>query len=574
MVDLRTEHPRPDARRAAYFCLNGEWEFAIDNARVGKEKNWQNAPLAGKITVPYCPESVLSGVGNTDYMNAVWYRRSFTLPAEFAGKRIFLRFGAADYKTEVWVNGQSVGTHTGGYTPFSFDITPFLAEGEQTVTVYCEDAVKDGRIPAGKQSERLASFSAFYTRTTGIWQTVWLEATEEGHISAFRLYPDIESPALTALVRTENAIGQTLTLTAFYEGRKVGEASAVVSAEEMPLTLALSEKHLWEVGNGRLYDLTLSLSGGDEIFSYFGLRTVRWTKAGLFINGKAVFGRFVLDQGFYPDGIYTAPSDKRLEQDITDSLLLGFNGARPHQKVFEPRYLYHADRHGYLIFGEYPNWGLDISDYAGLASLLPEWLTEMERDFNHPSLIGWCPLNETWDYAGRKQCDDVLRHLYLVTKAYDATRPCIDTSGFMHVVTDIFDLHDYAQDAEKLKENIRLINERIPGDDFHNGIVARQQYDGKLPLFMSEYGGIGWDAEKDGKGWGYGASVKNEEEFLARYKALTDVFLDSPDFSAFCYTQLYDVEQEKNGLMTYDRRFKFDPAVIRAINTRRAKTEE
>lgn len=574
MVNLRTEHPRPDLRRTAYFCLNGEWEFETDNACTGKEKNRQNTPLSGKILVPYCPESALSGIGNTDFIRAVWYRRHFTLPADFAGKRVFLHFGAADYRTEVWVNGTLAGKHIGGFTPFSFEITHLLTEGEQTVAVYCEDDTRDARIPSGKQSNKLASYGCFYTRTTGIWQPVWLEATEEGYISSFRFYPDIHTPALSALVRTRDAAGQTLTLRAFYEGREVGRAETKVEGEETALTIALSEKHLWEVGNGRLYDLSLSLSGGDEVFSYFGLREVRWIKKGLFINGKAVFGRFVLDQGFYPDGIYTAPSDERLEKDITDSIALGFNGARPHEKVFEPRYLYHADRHGYLVFGEYPNWGLDISNYAGLSSVLPEWLSEMERDFNHPALIGWCPFNETWDYDGHKQCDDVLRHIYLITKAYDTTRPCIDTSGFMHVVTDIFDLHNYAQNARDLDLCIRHINEPVPGNDFHNGIVARQKYDGEQPLFMSEYGGILWDVEKVGEGWGYGVAVKTEEEFLARYKELTDYFLDSPDFSAFCYTQLYDVEQEKNGLMTYDRRFKFDPAVIRAINTRPAKNEE
>lgn len=570
----RSEHPRPDAARENILILNGEWEFEIDNAKVGKEKNFfERTSLEGRILVPFCPESRLSGIGHTDFMQAVWYRRSVTLPKEYDGKRIFLHIGAADYETEVYINGQYAGRHKGGYTPFAVEMTPFLKQGEQVITVYCQDDTRSPLTPTGKQAVLLRSSGCCYTRTTGIWQTVWVEAVEEGYISSFRLYPDIHTPSLTALVRTKDAIGQTLTLTASFEGRVVGQGTVQVASEETPITLALSEKHLWQVGDGQLYDLTLQLSGGDKMESYFGLREVSWKKDGLRINGKRVFGRFVLDQGFYPDGIYTAPTDERLEKDILDSLTLGFNGARPHEKVFEPRYLYYADKHGYLIFGEYPNWGLDVSTYDTMAAVLPEWLEEMERDFNHPALIGWCPYNETWDYDGRHQRDELLSHIYRLTKAIDTTRPCIDTSGNFHVETDIFDIHHYDQQKEGLKVGIEKINEPVSGDgrDF---IKARQHYDGKLPFFVSEYGGILWDMEKQGEAWGYGSAVKTEEEFLTRYKDLTDTLLDAPWVTAFCYTQLYDVEQEKNGLMTYDRRFKFDPAVIHAINSRKAAIEK
>ncbi|MBR7094858.1 MAG: beta-galactosidase, partial [Clostridia bacterium] len=413
MIDLRTEYPRPQAVRADYLCLNGEWEFEIDNALVGVEKKYfERAHLEGKITVPYCPESVLSGVGNTDFMYGVWYRRDLEIPAEYAGRRILLHFGAVDHEAHVYVNGREVGSHMGGYTPFSFDITDALTDGVNSLCVYARDDVRSRNQPAGKQCPRLDSYGCFYTRTTGIWQTVWLEPVSEGYISTFFTDTSISAPSVTLRVRTVNAIGQTLTVSTSYEGKPTGSAEVKVFSPVTTVTVPLSETHLWEIGNGRLYDATLSLSGGDSVAAYFGLREVSWDKKGMYINGKIFFGRYILDQSFFPDGIYTAPSDARLKQDILDSMALGFNGARMHEKVFEPRYLYHADRLGYLVWGEFPNWVLDVTEYTSLDAYIKPWIESMERDYNHPSLIGWCPFNETWDHAGRKQCDAVLAAIY------------------------------------------------------------------------------------------------------------------------------------------------------------------
>jgi beta-galactosidase/beta-glucuronidase len=258
-------------------------------------------------------------------------------------------------------------------------------------------------------------------------------------------------------------------------------------------------------------------------------------------------------------------------------MALGFNGARMHEKVFEPRYLYYADLLGYTVWGEYPNWTLDIHEYASIGDFLPGWIESMERDYNHPALIGWCPFNETWDIGRGRQCDRVLADVYRVTKALDSTRPCIDTSGNFHVVTDIYDVHNYEQDpVEFAKPYARTAEGILEEPNFeHTDIYRnRQHYDGKLPIFVSEYGGIKWDVEADNAAWGYGASVESEKEFIDRYKGLTDVLLDNAEMIGFCYTQLYDVEQERNGLLTYDRRFKFDPKIFYDINTRKAKIEE
>ena len=581
MVDLRKEYPRPQFVREDWLCLNGEWDFEIDNAENGESlKFFERSALDGKITVPYCPESRLSGIGHTDFMNCVWYRKDIEIPAEWAGKRIILHFGAVDYKAKVYVNGKYVGSHRGGYTNFSFDITDKLNESGNYITLCAIDHLREHKQPSGKQSFLFHSHGCYYTRTTGIWQTVWMEAVDAKHIKSIKVYPDITAPAAQIRIAApEQALGCTVKAVATYKGTVVGSAETVINSRESGLQINLSEKHLWEVGKPELYDLTLTMTDAegnvtDTVTSYFGLREVGLTKKGMTINGKYVFGRWVLDQGFYPDGIYTAPSDEALKNDIIYSMQLGFNGARLHEKVFEPRFLYWADQLGYLVWGEQANWGLDITELSSIENFLPEWMEAMERDFNHPALIGWCPFNETWDSNGRKQNDMVLKLVYNVTKATDPTRPVIDTSGNYHVATDIFDVHDYEQDPEKFAACYDKVSEGIVNDQINRKTPNRQKYDTALPLFMSEYGGIKWDVAQAGSGWGYGKSVVTEEEFIERYRGLTDALLDNEYMMGFCYTQLYDVEQEVNGLMTYERKFKFDPKIFYEINTRKAAIED
>lgn len=574
----RPEYPRPDFVRPEWINLNGQWQFEIDHGKSGKERGYHDKghDLSETITVPFCPESKLSGVEYTDFMAAVWYKREFTLPENWTNGRTLLHFGAVDYMAEVWVNGVSVGTHCGGYTPFSFDITSNLLPGGNVISVYAEDDVRSGRQPRGKQSEMFHSHGCDYTRTTGIWQTVWLEQVPDAYLSDMKVVSDPDNACVHLEVKVHgNVSGDTLTVSALYDGRSVGETRVLVSGHSVKLTLPLSEVHLWEVGNARLYDLKLSLHTqgreSDMVDSYFGLRTVLLDGMKFLINGKSVFQRLVLDQGFYPEGIYTAPSDEDLRKDIEISMGLGFNGARLHEKIFEPRFLYWADQLGYLVWGEHANWGLNITQAESLAQFLPEWLEGMQRDYNHPALIGWCPFNETWDRDGTKQNNDVLRIVYEVTKRMDPTRPVIDTSGNFHVVTDIFDLHDYDQNPQTFRERYEPMKD---GGEVFNTFPDRQTYEGQ-PYFISEYGGIWWNPQqKDEKSWGYGDRPATEEAFIERYEGLTQVLLDHPMMFGFCYTQLYDVEQEVNGLYTYDRQPKFDPEVIRRINSRKAAIEE
>ncbi len=566
----RPEYPRPDLVRKAWINLNGEWEYATDRACSGRARKLYEADsLPERITVPFCRESRLSGIGDRDFCECVWYRRRVVLPEAYLAedRRVILHIGACDYRTEVWVNGRSVGHHVGGYISFSFDITDYVdrESGEAVITVCAEDDIRSGRQASGKQSQRYESYGCSYTRTTGIWQTVWLESTPASYIRSLRLIPNIEDSRLTAEVYAASAEGMTVSAYASYEGKCVGRARATVSGGVAVIDLKLSALQLWEIGNGRLYDLSLKL-GDDSVRSYFGMRSVSVENGFLKLNGKRIFQRLVLDQGFNPDGIITAPSDGELLADIERSMACGFNGARLHQKIFEPRFLYHADRLGYIVWGEHGNWGLDISRDAAYDGFIPEWIETLRRDFNHPSIIGWCPLNETQP----NQNPEFVRTLAALTRAIDPTRAYIDASGWKHVegVTDIVDWHDYDQDPE----SFRLRYERVA--DGSEPIFNKNRISYPIfPTFISEYGGIRWSPD-DSYGWGYGNAPKSEEEFIERFRGLTDALLDNPAICGLCYTQLTDVEQEVNGLYTYDRRPKFDTSLLRSIMSRRAKSEE
>ena len=565
----RPEHPNPQFQRREWLNLNGKWSFEIDKSKSGMEKKYYEpqTKLDSTINVPFCPESVLSGVEYKDFMDAVWYSREFTVPEKFADLRTILHFGAVDYLATVFVNGKKVGTHKGGYISFEFDITDYLKDGTNVLTVYAEDDTRNPLQPRGKQSERYYSHDCDYTRTTGIWQTVWLEFVPESRIKGIKVFPNVENCSVD--IQAEVIGAGKFEVLALYQERIMGATSVETEGGYITAHLDLKEAYLWEVGEGRLYDLELRFNE-DKVDSYFGLRDVKLDGQKFLINGKSVFQRLVLDQGFYPDGIYTAPNEEAMIKDIQISLDVGFNGARLHEKIFEPRFLYNCDKMGYIVWGEYPNWGLDSSNPNIVYSVLPEWLEELERDFNHPSIVGWCPFNETWDYDGRKQFDDALAVVYKTTKVIDKTRPCIDTSGNFHVITDIFDVHDYEQDPAVFKEHYDMLMSEGKLFDNHE---RRQTYTGG-PTFVSEYGGIKWSVnENEQNAWGYGNAPKNKYEFIERYKGLTDALLDNDQMFGFCYTQLYDVEQEQNGLYTYSRKPKFETSIFRAINSRKAKIE-
>ena len=574
----RPEHPNPQWKRNHWKNLNGEWEFEFDFSESALEREaFQQGALKDKITVPFCPESELSGIGYKDFIPAVCYRKVIHFTAEELKNNVILHFGAVDYHAFLYVNGKKVGEHRGGYTPFEFDITPFLTVGENAVFLYAKDDVRSEKQCSGKQSQRLRSAGCHYTRTTGIWQTVWLEFLPKDHIKYVKYYPNVEDSSL--LIQGQVTGSGTLQIKTFFEGNATGDTTINASGNFFA-RIDLSETHLWEVGKGGLYDVEITYKE-DLVNSYFGLREVKIDGYKVLINNKSVFQRLVLDQGFYPDGIYTAPTEEALINDIQISFDVGFNGARLHEKVFEPRFLYHADKMGYLVWGEYPNWGVKVNDETiVLSDIVNGWSESVDRDFNHPSIVGWCPFNETWNYNEAVTDYGILKTVYALTKRLDPTRPCIDTSGNYHVITDIYDVHDYTQDPDVFGAYFKQFGET--GDfDYTNTNPTRQpflqrwyQYKKGMPAFVSEYGGIKWDMAQSENGWGYGNAPKTEEEFIERYQKLTECLLFNKNMFGFCYTQLYDVEQETNGLYTYERVPKFDPKIFKKINSQPAAIEK
>ncbi len=580
----RAEYPRPQWVRENWLCLNGKWDFAFDFGKSGEDRGMvSDGEYPLQILVPFCPESKLSGIGYTDFIPAVWYRRKLML-AELPDGRAILHFGAVDYFCKVWVNGVLCGTHAGGYTAFEMDITHALQAGENTVVVYAVDDQLSRRQARGKQSDSFCSGGCSYTRTTGIYQTVWLEFVPERYLKNAQMTPHAADGALDIRVTVANAqANDCVRITASYHGKTVGSAEAHVSYGQANARVTVDEIHLWNPGAPELYDLTVELMDSDTVTdtvcSYFALRDIALNDRALTVNGKPVFMRMILDQGFHPDGVYTAPSDADLKRDIELAMELGFNGARFHFRVFEDRSLYWADQLGYLVWGEHAI--RDVGGPQGFCDFLPEWMETIEQYYSHPCVIGWICANET--YHNWELDPFVERMLYRVTKTLDPFRPVIDASGGIHFETDMFDVHDYEQNPQKLSEYLKPMLE--DPNVFHSPIpryrgkapVREETYAGQ-PYWISECGGTFWAAsDKPKNGWGYGDTPANEEAFAGRYEELIRVMASHPRVCGFCYTQLTDVEQEQNGLYCYDRTPKFAPATydrIRKANEQIAAVEE
>lgn len=578
----RNEYPRPQMVREEWMCLNGEWDFEIDAGDSGKERGLIEKPLSGRITVPFCPESELSGIGNTDFMNAVWYRRTFRRPAAWRGRDVLLHFQAVDYEATVWGNGAELARHRGGFTPFCC----VLPDADEVTLVVRARDLRNEVKPCGKQTfYQHNNACCNYIRTTGIWQTVWAEPVAKCAFERPRITPRLDRPGFDFLLPLRNrylAQGMKIVL------RMAGETlETAVGGDFTPmLEIRLRSPRTWSPEDPHLYDWELTLFDGDKavdrIYGYCGLRSVAFEGRKVLLNGKAAFQRLVLDQGYYPDGIMTAPSDEALERDIIISKAAGFNGARLHQKVFEERFLYHADRLGYLVWGEYGDWGMQFAPMTvpnpefnqPFAAMFAQWSEALARDFNHPSIIGWCPLNET----SRRKDDnhqalaDVTAGLYNFTKLADPTRPVIDVSGYCHCVhnADICDCHDYTQDVGKFKTELE--NFFMNSTEFINSVPYAGQ-----PYFCSEFGGIKWNPamlENSGESWGYGDAPKTLDEFYSRFAGLCRAQLDNPELFGYCYTQLTDVFQEQNGVYNFNRTLKFPVEPLREAQITPAAVEK
>lgn len=569
----RNEYPRPHLRRGdnTWKCLNGQWSFEADKEDTGLcRRLFEKSSFDGEITVPFVPESKLSGVGDTDFMKRVWYARSFSLPESFDvnSGHVLFHIGAADYECTVWINGETAGVHRGGYTPVCFDITKLLKSGENLVCISCFDDTTDPLQPSGKQTARAEAYGCFYTRCTGIWQSVWLEYVPESYVTHVKIlpYPEDESAEITVSTAGDGKVSVDI----LYDGKKVSSAEKATENGEACLRAEIKDPVLWDVGCGNMYEARITFNS-DEVYAPFGMRSIKIDRGRVLLNGKILFQRLVLDQGYYPDGIYTPESAKAFKHDIELSMAAGFNGARMHMKIFDPLFIWEADKAGYLLWGEYPNWGLDIARPESDSAMLPEWQESLERDVNHPSIIGWCPFNEA--FPGENIA--IVEKAVKAAKDYDPTRPVIDSSGWTHVTeTDIYDVHDYEQDPETFTSHYSDLHGSAP---FINVFDNNLGYDKKSPYFVSEFGGAFFDADAVYKNsgdegadtwesenpWGYGEAPADAAAFIQRLDALCSALRNNPDVCGFCYTQFTDVMQEMNGIFTFDRREKFPMEDVR-----------
>ncbi len=575
----RSEHPRPQFRRADWINLNGPWTFALDPGKSGRSRKLNESKGFDRpIVVPFCPESKLSGVAHVDFIECMWYQRMIAVPAGWDSRRVLLHFGAVDYQCEVFVDGKCAGSHRGGSASFTLDITSLVSPGDShSMVVHVRDEQRTGRQTGGKQSGDYYSRGCSYTRTTGIWQTVWMEAVAPAGLRDCRITPDLDGGRFIIEPRFLSApAGLTFRVVVGDDAGEVVSAE-IPAADGRACEVILDEPRSWSPASPFLYELTLQVldsAGGviDSVSSYAGLRKVHIEGNRILLNNEPIYLRLVLDQGFYPDGVWTAPSDEALRGDIELSMAAGFNGARLHQKVFEERFHYWADKLGYLTWGESASWGMamwspgSVETQAQSAwNFLGEWREVVVRDRNHPSIIAWTPFNETGGGRGGEQHRQLHLDAYDLTRELDPTRPVNDSSGYVHYRTDLYTVHKYEQDPARLVE---MLTPTAEGGVFRNFPDFDAPYEGQ-PYLVDEFGGIKWIPQDrrphSETSWGYGQEVETIEDFYGRLDGMVRGLAGLDHVAGWCYTQLTDVEQEQNGIYNYDRTPKFDMARIAKI---------
>ncbi|HEX8652437.1 MAG TPA: glycoside hydrolase family 2 TIM barrel-domain containing protein [Pyrinomonadaceae bacterium] len=579
----RPEYPRPQFVRAEWLNLNGQWEFDFDDENRGRQAGWQDGrQLPRRIVVPFPYQSELSGINDKSVHEYVWYARGFEVPVEWRGRDLLLNFGAVDYRSTVWVNGQEVGHHHGGHVPFQFDIAPYIKEGENRLTVRVEDR-QNPRQPRGKQSSTGLPHDIDYYCTTGIWQTVWLEPVAPVRIEELRITPHAFDNSLDVGIYLHAPSGAwRLEVDALDNGEVVARNEVVTAVATGWLKLGIPYAKLWSPESPHLYDLHVRLFEGDqlldEVRSYAGLRSVEMRDRRVFLNGRPTYLKMVLDQGYWPQSYLAAPSDEALQEDVGYAKLFGFNGARKHQKIEDPRWLYWCDKLGLLVWEEMPN----AREWSSTAEerLAAEWRVAVQRDYNHPCIIAWVPVNESMGFPRLRRSHPgqyaFLERMVRFTRRLDPTRPVIDNDGWEHTdITDICAIHDYTPSGDALRERYR---ETLGG-----GALPDKVWIGNKPLFtrgsryrgqpvvLSEVGGFLMtprdipEEERDLLYRFYG-SFTMPEELLARYRDLMEGIASLHFLAGFCYTQLTDIEQETNGLLTYDRQPKVPPEAIAEIH--------
>lgn len=580
---MLNQYPRPQFERSNWINLNGEWNFLFDDNKQGEKEKWYehfplgNDPKGNVIIVPFTYETPLSGINDQTEHKVVWYNKKVELIAD-DDNRTLLHFEGADYEAKVWVNGNFAGVHKGGYAAFSFDVTLYLCEGENDITVRVEDSMSCEQ-PRGKQRWRNENFGCWYVQTTGIWKTVWMEKVPNYYMKKVKMTPDIDKGELRVEARF---VGEAksekpqLQCEVFFEGnficKTIVDAQAYVDVtikiakDKEPWTVAL-----WSPGSPKLYDIQFTLledsTPTDTVKSYFGMRKISIKGNKILLNNNPIYQKLILDQGYWEDSHLTPPSEEAIIKDIDLILEAGYNGLRKHQKVEDNRFLYWCDKKGVLVWSEMAST-YSFTDDA-MAMFTTEWMEIVEQNYNHPSIITWTPFNESWGVerilTDKKQ-QKFTESIYYLTKAFDSVRPVIVNDGWEHTISDIITLHDYVERGEdfyqRYKDKDKILGNDIQFNIYRSAFAEGYEYKGQ-PVIISEYGGI---ALKNDSGWGYGEQVKSEEAFLERFDSITSAIKKLDYACGYCYTQLTDVQQEINGLYNMKREAKVNIEKVKQIN--------
>ncbi|TNJ66125.1 glycoside hydrolase family 2 [Paenibacillus hemerocallicola] len=576
-------YPRPQFVRDHWIDLNGEWGFAFDDANVGEAAGWQQSFKGDHtIVVPFTYETKKSGIGEEAHHPCVWYNRKLDIPAEARGKRVFLHFQAVDYIAKVWINGEYVGSHQGGYSAFSFDIAPYVRfESANELTVKVIDS-KDATQPRGKQRWVDDNFECFYVQTTGIWQSVWLEYVERDYVDAVKITPDLDAATVRFEYQVKGEVNADSNLRLetiiTMKGRQVKQTSLKIDRPWLRLEVDLVhemngpwKRRYWAPGHPNLYDVEFRLYRDDvlidQVYSYFGMRKISIEKGQVLLNNMPIYQRLILDQGYWPDSHLTPPSEEALIADIDLLMQMGYNGVRKHMKIEDARFLYWCDVKGVLVWSEMAAT-FEFNDQA-IQQFTAEWMDIVRQQYNHPSIITWVPFNESWGLMnifkdGRQQ--QWTESIYHLTKAFDPNRPVVTNDGWEHTVSDILTLHDYAETKDVLLKHLASKDEIVNNEKAFNkrkyAFADGYSYKGQ-PIIVSEFGGVAFESEK---GWGYGKQVASEQDFLERFRGIHEAIKQTEYIVGYCYTQLTDVQQEVNGLLTEERKPKVPISKIQEVN--------